>query len=844
MYSVISTKTLRVFRAVGIVLALITVIIPYLTPPNGSFDPLWMRFALSGLTIAVVFASYVVPFVRRYMLFFFQGLGTLTCIWLTGLAFSNDLRLDYSPTVIIIIVFAGLTFRDSRALWAFNIAVFGSALAFYPLLETPHLNPIYFLMVELLVLLGLTIAMQTLIVDRRQSRIQEKRLRAMTVSAFEYSDTGILVTDKKGKILEVNPQFLEMFHLTHQKVEEQGGHMPLPSLVDLVVEREAFLAMEQEALEQAQKHLFQEFSLTLNTYFKRFSKPLLLEQKAIGRIWFYHDMTAQVMERRNNSRKRELLEAENAALSELALATSDSEYNLALAVRQIAQIGKDLLKVPMASIWLASEEGDRFQCFLEMDQDVIDEGPDKEIEIKALSEFLGKIAHSRVVPVSKPAEALSYPGLTQQLPELKNRTFLFVPIRPAGKLKGFILALESDLKRKWGDEEMGFAASLGDIGGMIMESLHRRKSENALKKSLQRNKTLVNAVPDLLVRVDLEGHILDLKIPENYVFYKLVRTPTETLTDLFPDALAEEIMEHIKITIDQNAPTELEYQLKYQKIERDLEMRVARSGESEVLVMIRDVTERKTTERELIQRNFELDSFVYRASHDLKAPLNSLMGLIAIMKEESLPIESLTYLKLMDRSVLKLDTFIHNLTEFSRINRAGIKLEKIDLRGLTVEIFESLKYMEGSGDLKKEVVLEQEEPFVGDRFHLEVVLANLISNAIKYQDRQKETPFVRVTFLFEKTHVTIAVEDNGIGIPAHYQDRLFELFFRASNQSFGSGLGLYILRNAVDKLNGIISLDSEEGKGSIFQVTIPRDLTPKDRLKGGSQVHSPKQNPG
>ena len=101
-----------------------------------------------------------------------------------------------------------------------------------------------------------------------------------------------------------------------------------------------------------------------------------------------------------------------------------------------------------------------------------------------------------------------------------------------------------------------------------------------------------------------------------------------------------------------------------------------------------------------------------------------------------------------------------------------------------------------------------------------------------------------MTFLFEKTHVTIAVEDNGIGIPAHYQDRLFELFFRASNQSFGSGLGLYILRNAVDKLNGIISLDSEEGKGSIFQVTIPRDLTPKDRLKGGSQVHSPKQNPG
>jgi signal transduction histidine kinase len=226
----------------------------------------------------------------------------------------------------------------------------------------------------------------------------------------------------------------------------------------------------------------------------------------------------------------------------------------------------------------------------------------------------------------------------------------------------------------------------------------------------------------------------------------------------------------------------------------------------------------------LVQRNYELDSFVYRASHDLKAPLNSLMGLIDILGNETQDSNILMYLGLMDKSVVKLDTFIRNLTDFSRINRLQIKYTKVDFNQLVDEISESLRYMEHSARVEKSVKIAPGKPLYADGFHIGIVLSNLISNAIKYQDHSKEQARVDISVEVDEEKAVIVVEDNGMGIPKEYQDRIFELFFRASNQSFGSGLGLYITRNAVEKMDGTISFESEPGEGTRFTVTIPNQL--------------------
>lgn len=819
----ISIRTLRVYRAAGIVLALLTIGIPFVIPPDDVVtDPLWIRIVLGTIVAAVSLGNYFSPFLRRNMLIFIHGYAALLCIWLLWMGFVNNLRLDYSPTAIVGILVAGVTFRDARLLWAFNSLLFLISLAFIPLATEPIFNPFYFVMIEMIIMVGLSVLMTNLIADRTKIKMLEKRQRAVTVSAFEYSDVGILVVDLAGKILEMNPRFLELMHLTTHKVEEQGSRMPLPSILEMLEDKETFISISTDGYNQPEKHLFQKFNLKNGRFMERFSKPVKLDGSPIGRIWFFHDVTAQELEKRRAKRKRELLEAENAALTELAAATSDPEYNLALAVNQIAQIGKDLLKVDMASIWLLSENEDYWQCFLELGNDHLNEQPEKELPIGSLIEFTEQASSSRVISVRDRTQCGKVGELADHIPEIKDSGFLIIPIRPAGKLRGFIIAQENKPVRKWEDEELGFAASLGDIGGMILESLQRRRSENALKKLLTQNRTIVNALPDLLLRMDTEGILIDLKIPENTGFNRFVKTPSRTLYHLFPDALADKVLEQARLSVASREITHFEQELELEGQSQDLEIRMAKSGEQEALVMIRDVTLRKTTERKLIQRNFELDSFVYRASHDLKAPLNSLMGLIDILKEEEQAPNILTYLKLMDRSVIKLDTFIKNLTEFSQINRMQLRKEEVDLEKMATEILETLKYMDEGQKIRKKIIHKSKRAFVGDRFHLEVVMANLISNALKYYDHGKDDPFVEITFNFSDTYLEITVKDNGIGIPTQYQDRLFELFFRASNQSFGSGLGLYILRNAVERLSGTIDLDSEEGVGTSFRVIIPQ----------------------
>ncbi|MEM7039781.1 MAG: HAMP domain-containing sensor histidine kinase, partial [Bacteroidota bacterium] len=206
---------------------------------------------------------------------------------------------------------------------------------------------------------------------------------------------------------------------------------------------------------------------------------------------------------------------------------------------------------------------------------------------------------------------------------------------------------------------------------------------------------------------------------------------------------------------------------------------------------------------------------------DLKAPLNSLMGLIDILESESKDPNVLTYLRLMDKSVVKLDTFIRNLTDFSRITRIEIQHQPVDVEELVTEIDESLRYMENSGTVIKSVVVHPGVPLVSDGFHLGIVLGNLISNAVKYLDKAKENQWVRVEVFSNPDHAKIIVEDNGVGIPEKYQSQIFDLFFRATNQSFGSGLGLYITRNAVEKMDGSITFTSKEGEGTRFEVTVP-----------------------
>jgi len=223
----------------------------------------------------------------------------------------------------------------------------------------------------------------------------------------------------------------------------------------------------------------------------------------------------------------------------------------------------------------------------------------------------------------------------------------------------------------------------------------------------------------------------------------------------------------------------------------------------------------------LSKTNAELDRFVYSTSHDLRAPLASVLGLIDITKRSTDRQEVNRYLEMMMTRIHALDKFVRDITDYSQNNRLAVQSDRIVLRELAQDIWESLRFAPEAASITFIVDVPQELEIVSDRKRLSIVLNNLISNAIRYHDTRKGDKFIRLRYHANGKGFFIEVKDNGIGIPAEYHTRIFEMFFRANEKSPGSGLGLYIVRETLAKLSANIQLESAPGKGSSFILKFP-----------------------
>ena len=223
----------------------------------------------------------------------------------------------------------------------------------------------------------------------------------------------------------------------------------------------------------------------------------------------------------------------------------------------------------------------------------------------------------------------------------------------------------------------------------------------------------------------------------------------------------------------------------------------------------------------LSKTNAELDRFVYSTSHDLRAPLASVLGLIDITKRSKDPQDVSRYLEMMTGRVHALDKFVRDITDYSQNNRLAVKRDRIALRGMAQEVWESLRYAPEAANINFFIDVPEDMEIVSDRKRLSIVLNNLISNAIRYHDMRKGDKFISLQYHANGKGFFIEVKDNGIGIPAEYHTKIFEMFFRANEKSPGSGLGLYIVRETLAKLSASIRLESAPGKGSCFILKFP-----------------------
>ncbi len=227
---------------------------------------------------------------------------------------------------------------------------------------------------------------------------------------------------------------------------------------------------------------------------------------------------------------------------------------------------------------------------------------------------------------------------------------------------------------------------------------------------------------------------------------------------------------------------------------------------------------------ELSDRNFELDQLVYKTSHDLRSPLSSILGLVNVAKMDSETLDKSEYINQIGYSINRLDAFVKSMLNYAKASRIDVLLEEIDLQEVIDSCLKDLAFLETYNKVKTNINIQVQCRIKTDKLKLKIILSNIISNAFKYMDDSKPESYLNIDIGCSKENISISISDNGIGIEEEHMPKIFDMFYRGTELSEGSGLGMYIVKQSVDKLEGKITISSQFKEGTTFEILLPNSI--------------------
>jgi len=235
---------------------------------------------------------------------------------------------------------------------------------------------------------------------------------------------------------------------------------------------------------------------------------------------------------------------------------------------------------------------------------------------------------------------------------------------------------------------------------------------------------------------------------------------------------------------------------------------------SHLIALVQDIDESKHYQQDLETKNRELDTLFYKVSHDLKAPVTTLQGLCHLFKLEEKSLAQKSTFHHLENTVHQLQLQNESLLELTRVNDHQSDPKPLLLEKMIDTILSSFDAQYSIQKKSLDSVIK------ADHFLLSIALRNILQNAISYYSPDRPLELISSLEL-KPGHYCISIQDNGLGISQEFIKQIFQMFYKASSQSKGSGLGLYMARKAIEKMNGSIEVSSETESGSTFRILLP-----------------------
>jgi signal transduction histidine kinase len=363
------------------------------------------------------------------------------------------------------------------------------------------------------------------------------------------------------------------------------------------------------------------------------------------------------------------------------------------------------------------------------------------------------------------------------------------------------------------DKEIGYDSSRGLLGLLNKQTTSiSAKLDELIKLSNYRTQEIVNNSGIVFLSIGLSTILISLSI----VYYTASRlaVPLKKLSGSMNKFILHEGL------------NEKEFNLDY---ETDEISRLAQSFitmSRKLRVQFSDI-EHKTQllekqNDELKKLNEELDRFIYSAAHDLKSPLASLSGLVNLAKIEINTKSHNHYFDMMSASIIKLDSFIKDITDYAKNKRQHLNVQEVDFAKVVEDILQSLDHLPQASRIQSFIRVSGTK-FNCDRMRLEIILKNLISNSYRYYAPNKQNNYLFIEANIHDDQVSIEIMDNGIGIGRSHLPRIFDMFYRAVDNAHGSGIGLFLVKETVKMLHGKITVKSSLKNWTRFTITLPNN---------------------
>lgn len=397
--------------------------------------------------------------------------------------------------------------------------------------------------------------------------------------------------------------------------------------------------------------------------------------------------------------------------------------------------------------------------------------------------------------------------------EKPSYSLAILPINQTDPSKGYLGLIDLEKEQAWTLAQRDALRISTNLIGAIIE---RSRFDEKFRENEARNRIILQALPDLVIRIDASGKILDYTSRKDHpLFINRDAITGKMLSDIWPKNIVKKIIHKGNKRRFLRSFLLEEFELPFSN--KVYESRLDPIDPQEALIVIRDVTDQV----ELKQMKSD---FINQASHELRTPVTSAILMTELIQGGGLPQEIEDYWQILNSELNRQKILIDRLLIAGRLESGKMNLEiaPTDLAVILQESITAIKPIARKKNISIELSIPESAPKIfGDKSGLQQVFINLINNAIKFSP---EGSTIKIHAIQQGQSMQVAIIDQGMGIPANEASHLFERFFRTRNVTIaeipGSGVGLYIVKSILEGLGGSINLTSSSSAGTTFTATL------------------------